>query len=163
MIIARNAQIHFVDGILESILKHLYIQLQLCCKGVVILITRIFREKYPFTCSLYKVASMLNATQFIKSRFGRQVTEQHGHTRRGAMFAWQTAPHWLHIKLTVRCQRCSEKYICHTLNTLLQFFSMFGSRPKLFIRRSQKYLIKLLFTNTHYIETYIKSNSNTFF
>jgi len=73
-----------------------------------VLITREFREKYPFTCSLYKVAILLNVTRFVKSRFVRQVTEQHGHTRRGAMFAWQTAPHWLHIKLTVRCQAAAK-------------------------------------------------------
>jgi len=61
-----------------------YNSLRFVCKG---LITRESRVKYPFTCSLYKVASMLNGTQIIKSRFVRQVTEQHGHTRRGAMFA----------------------------------------------------------------------------
>jgi hypothetical protein len=39
--------------------------------------------------SFYKVASMLIATQSLnkKGRFVRQVTEQQGHTRRGAMFA----------------------------------------------------------------------------
>lgn len=44
------------------------------------------------------------------------MTEQHGHTRRGAMFAWQTAPHWLRIRFTVGCQAAVKNKIASLLS-----------------------------------------------